>query len=60
MKRDSKGNNQFITMLHIDHFPSRYEIYKLLEAFLSEKHYPVHYDSINKDKGITYVFTNPV
>lgn len=53
-------NTQFKATLRIDHFPSRYEIFSFLEAFLNENRYPVNYESFNKDNAITLAFTLPV
>jgi hypothetical protein len=58
----SKIQNELITKLSIEGFPSRTELYSILDNFLEEKGYDHpqrEYSSDNKDLLITFSFQNP-
>ncbi len=55
-----KTENDMITKVIIENFPSRTELYGLLDKFLEINNYTKDYVSDNKDLIIVFSFKNPV
>ena len=53
-------NNNMKSIVKIESFPSRIEIFDLLDKFLTEKNMPKDYTSDNKDNTISFQFKNSV
>lgn len=48
------------TVVKIENFPSRVELFQFLDKFLLEKRLPKDYISDNRDNFVTFSFNNPV
>lgn len=59
MSKDYKSPD-LITKISIEGFPSRAELYGLLDSFLQKNDYEKDYTSENKDSVIVFSFNNPV
>jgi hypothetical protein len=53
-------NNNMKSIVKIENFPSRIEIFDMLDKFLSEKNMGKDYTSDNKDNTISFTFKNSV
>ena len=57
---DQANNNTIKCKVSIDFFPSRAEIYTMLDNFLSNNNYNRDYESNNKGTGVEITFNNSV
>lgn len=53
-------SNELITKVFVENFPSRIEIFTLLDNYLQKNGYKKDYTSDNKDNKIIFIFKNPV
>ncbi len=56
----NKNIEIFTTRVVVEKFPSRVELYNLLDKFIHEHNYPKDYNSDNKDNVVNFIFKNPV
>ncbi len=57
---DKSTKNEMITKVFVENFPSRIEIFTLLDNYLQKNGYKKDYTSDNKDNKIIFAFKNPV
>lgn len=53
-------NKNLISKVIVENFPSRVELYEILDRFLLSNNYSKDYHSDNKDSSIHFSFKNPV
>ena len=58
--QNQSQNQNLITKVSIEHFPSRAELYSLLDIFLAKHNLSKDYTAENKDNLIIFYFKNPV
>jgi hypothetical protein len=58
--RHDNQNDNLISRVIVEFFPSRVELYQLLDKFLAEHNYAKDYTSDNRDNIVHFMFKNPV
>jgi restriction endonuclease S subunit len=56
----NNNNDLFIAKVIVENFPSRVELYSLLDNFISENNYVKDYTTDNKDNMVTFIIKNLV
>lgn len=56
----SNLTSKYVANLTIENFPSRVELFALLNNFLEKSDFPKDYTNDNKDSSITFSFLNTV
>lgn len=59
MQKQSK-EDVFISRVEVENFPSRVELFQMLDTFIAENKYIKDYTSDNKDGMVQFIFRNPV
>jgi hypothetical protein len=55
-----KDKQLFKCKLIVDGFPSRAELFQLLEDFIQKNNFTKNYKADNKDSSVVFIFNNPV
>ena len=58
--KEKLGDVKSFHKLTIDNFPSRLELYSLLNNFLTDNKIERDYKANNKEKGVEFIFDNKV
>jgi hypothetical protein len=61
MAKKSEVQNQefFVSRVIVENFPSRVELYQMLDKFISDNKYGKDYTADNKDNIVQFIFKNP-
>jgi hypothetical protein len=53
-------NDLFIAKVTVESFPSRVELYGLLDKFIADNKFVKDYTTDNRDNMVQFIFKNPV
>lgn len=60
MSKNNQNIEKLITQVSVESFPSRPELYQLLDNFLHSHGFEKDYSADNKESTIVFSFKNPV
>jgi hypothetical protein len=58
-KSEVQSQELFVSRVIVENFPSRVELYQILDKFISDNKYAKDYTADNKDNIVQFIFKNP-